>query len=498
MKYLMLLAFSFAILVTQAGGREVVVPGIDPDKTLPLLAMKVRTSDGKAVTNATVICVGPETNAVIKVGSVEGGNQRLQTDGEGLFRFKVDTNNIIFVVAGTFGFGLAQSRDFTNSPTIIVERWGRIEGTRLNWDQPVSDAELMFQFDGNCLGSKDFRDRLIMERVTTDSQGRFVIEQVPPLVIKFWEHMHHPDIWNSRLPLVNVRPGETTRVTLATQGRTIVGHLDLDSGLDSNIDVKSCFGGLASDSGHILSKPRCPANDIKARTKWWLDWYKTDAGREFLESSAAGCILEFHEDGSFIGEMVGPGKYRVNGSLEQNEKRVAELNTLGIEIPQTKPSTRDQPFDIGAVPLRKLVTLQIGDVAPDFTVNSLDGKPVSLADFRGRYVMLDFWATWCGPCVAEMPRLIELHKTFAQDKRLAMISLSLDQDRAEPAKFIKAKGISWTQLLLGEWSKDNVTRKYGVVGIPEILLIGPDGRIAARGLRGEGIKEAVEKALGKR
>jgi len=77
-----------------------------------------------------------------------------------------------------------------------------------------------------------------------------------------------------------------------------------------------------------------------------------------------------------------------------------------------------------------------------------------------------------------------------------MISLSLDTDQDAPRKFAKEKKTAWIQGFLGDWSQDNVTKAYGVDGIPEMFLVGPDGRIVARGMRGVAIKQAVERALG--
>ncbi len=127
----------------------------------------------------------------------------------------------------------------------------------------------------------------------------------------------------------------------------------------------------------------------------------------------------------------------------------------------------------------------------------IDGtsKTLKLAVFKGRYVLLDFKATWCGPCVAELPHLKETCETFGKDVRFAMIGLNLDPEADAPKEFAANNKVKWTQGFLGDWSKASLPGEYGVDGIPALFLIGPDGKIAAKGMRGEDIQEAVGKAL---
>ena len=155
----------------------------------------------------------------------------------------------------------------------------------------------------------------------------------------------------------------------------------------------------------------------------------------------------------------------------------------------------DPPLDLGR--LESVLVggrpLEVGDRAPDFTIKTLEGKELKLADFRGKYVLLDFWASWCAPCLAEMPNLQAIQDQYATDPRFVVIGLSLDDQPGPAASSVKALKLSWRQGFAGPDSP--VVSAYGATAIPATFLIGPDGNILAKDLRGEKTKTALAEVL---
>lgn len=145
-------------------------------------------------------------------------------------------------------------------------------------------------------------------------------------------------------------------------------------------------------------------------------------------------------------------------------------------------------------PAGPLATIKVGDDAPVVTLTTLDGKTVNTADYKGKVVLLDFWATWCAPCVGEIPRLIALHRQYGQRKDFIMISVSLDHDPAALRDFVKKRDLKWLQTH-GE-SAQAAANAYGVQGIPAAFLINADGKIAAMDLSGRETEKKLTELLG--
>jgi beta-lactamase regulating signal transducer with metallopeptidase domain/peroxiredoxin len=147
-------------------------------------------------------------------------------------------------------------------------------------------------------------------------------------------------------------------------------------------------------------------------------------------------------------------------------------------------------YEKKADPMAELV----GKVVPDFSATDLDGKPISLQQYRGKVVLLDFWAVWCPPCIVEMPNVKKVYDTY-KDQGFDIIGVSLDTDETRLRNYLKENDISWRQIFSGQRWNSPLARQYHIHAIPAPWLIAKDGTLISREARGEKLEQLVVEAL---
>ena len=188
--------------------------------------------------------------------------------------------------------------------------------------------------------------------------------------------------------------------------------------------------------------------------------------------------------------------------FKNNEKGAELIKQIKANYPDTKyGQNADKILDSLAKQAagKKIQdSLAAGAVFPDFAEKDLNGKPLSVAALKGKVVLVDFWATWCPPCRAELPNVIATYKKH-HSEGFEIIGVSLDSEREKLDAFLKQQdGMTWPQYFDGLGWSNKLAGKYGVQSIPFAVLVGPDGKIIGKELRGEELETAVSAAVAKK
>lgn len=174
-----------------------------------------------------------------------------------------------------------------------------------------------------------------------------------------------------------------------------------------------------------------------------------------------------------------------------SELSLDELKALRAQL---DPKLNDHPYTRTLDETINNMAFKPGIEAPAFSIPGIDGKEIELKNYKGKYVLLDFWASWCGPCRREMPNVVKLYKV-CKGKDFEIIGISLDQKAEDWKKAVKELGMKWPQGCdFGVWN-GQVARKYNVRAVPTTILINPEGKVEAIDLRGEQLAKTIKTLL---
>ncbi len=144
--------------------------------------------------------------------------------------------------------------------------------------------------------------------------------------------------------------------------------------------------------------------------------------------------------------------------------------------------------------VERMLSTNIGQCAPEISLPSPDGKEIALSSLKGKLVLIDFWASWCGPCRKEMPNVVKIYSKF-KNKGFEIYGVSLDQDKEKWMEAITKDGINWPQVSDLKYWDNLAARIYNVQGIPYTVLIDKDGKIIAKNLRGQELEKKIAEVL---
>jgi len=387
---------------------------------------------------------------------------------DGRFSLPAQRDNFALLALTSAGSALVDRRELRGDDVLRLQPWARVTGTVRLDGKPAPNVDLQ-SYDPDESVPVEGQPRLVRRyHIKTDAGGRFELPRVMTgrLTLAQWvPNGVDRRIWPVTRASLDVQSGQSYDLKIGTSGRLVSGRLVL------------------------------PRVDI------WMIRKAEIVPRHAQTQRSAGIGVEVREGGRFRALDLKPGDYALRIALHEPPPgdscgwgRLLSEYVHEFTVPAGTAAGGSalelgtlEPIAVGARPL------QVGDAAPDFAVKTLEGQDLTLAGLRGRYVLLDFWASWCAPCLAEMPNLQVIKDQFAKDPRFVIVGISLDDRRGDALSSVKALRLSWPQGLAGPESP--VVSAYGATAIPATFLISPDGKILARDLRGDNTRKIVAEIL---
>ncbi|MCA9135813.1 MAG: carboxypeptidase regulatory-like domain-containing protein [Planctomycetales bacterium] len=467
------------------------------------LTGKVQLVSGEPAVGAQVIINTAGNHVAITNGRFSDARDAVftTTDAAGTFELPTPEQDFRLVVIHDQGMVESAGSDLEGGQALVLKPWASVRGVIKIGANPAKQ----FQVSLSHINEIPYQQPRFHfgGQTVTDDQGRYELLRVPAdqkfqlsRIVEGTQLGYQTYTHTFRF---ETRPGSEHEINLGGTGRPVVGRVIVPDGL-SDYRIGNSF--LMPK----LPEPPMPdeiANGTAPEKQAWLEqWTKTEAGMIYTAKAMLNLAVVVQADGTFRVEDVPEGKYTMSvvalaseATADYAKHEQIGLATLEVDVPEMPSGRSDDPLDVGSLEVQPRVFLHVGDSVPALDVKSLDGQPLSLADFHGKYVLLDFWATWCGPCLAEIPNLQKAYKRFAEEKNLVILSVSVDAKLTDAAKYVDDNALPWPQGHVAADDQQRVMSDFGLQSIPATFLIDPNGKIVAKNLRGADLDDQLSKLI---
>ncbi len=424
-----------------------------------------------------------------------------RTNAAGEFVFRCEEDPAVLLVIHKSG-SVISYHPSTSVGHLKLEPWAWIEGRVFNGHVP--DAARVVRAWTNAPHEPKVPDVSFSSEAKSDDAGRFTLmchagqSMVSAMCwvegVKADGYRTPDGFRNLWMAWMQLEPGEHSSAEFGRGGRAVAGRI---IGIDGQ--------PVAASSDFELDRvfPEQPesvkSSDGSINREAYDQWINSRPIRAHM-ALPSNYRIQLDQDGRFRIENVVPGRFFVSGYLRDPRDFRGSLGRADSEhIYEIPPADGPESFDLGDIrllpPHERPVELQVGQPAPEFTVTTLDGKRVSLSELKGKVVLLDFWATWCGPCIRQVPFLTDLHERFGKREDFVMIGLSLDKTVEDLKRGIDEHKLSWPQAMVIDEAGEKIKKAYGVEGIPHMVIVGKSGLIECPNTFGDMMATAIEAAL---
>ncbi len=238
------------------------------------------------------------------------------------------------------------------------------------------------------------------------------------------------------------------------------------------LDAAFELGSLMYSKGMLMQDPSAYAQAVSFLSEYVL---KSSGNRQNL-AAAHFYLAESYKANNKFDEARHEYKLVIDefGDVNPRIKQLAQTNLADFDVQQK---------------------LAVGNEPLGFEVKSITGDPLSPARYKGKVLLIDFWATWCGPCRAEMPNVKRIYSKY-KNRGFEIMGISLDKSRRDLDRYLASNSITWPQYFDGKYWNNDIATQYGVRSIPTTYLIDRKGKIRFKSLRGAQLEKAVAKLVG--
>ena len=475
--------------------------------------------DGSPAAGAALLMLERGENGYVTLGGQLRGNggssDLVRSDARGRFEFTPKLDPARIVVSHEQGFSEVNVAAVAKSKKITLRKWGRVKGVMRVGEKGATEAAVQLQ--GNLNPSVDpdgrYTSLSFSQKVEPDGEGAFDFDKVPPGEHHLAVEYRFKDDRDGNPPLshgfpVLVKPGETTDATLGGTGRRVTGRVKLLGGDLSDVDWRRDVHRLVLMLPGDALPPANARGAAAQGPRVFLGGLNVQSGQPMTpeamlarQRAERNYVLLFDTNGVFRADHVPPGKYNLSLNVTDPEDEYYNRRIIGtlnkeVAVPNEPKTGVNAPFDLGVLDLTIHPRLKPGELVPSFEAKTIDGKPLKLADYRGKPLLLHFWGLSLGYSSYDLQVLKEFQQSHGAAGKFAILGCNLDADPRNAEQFAKSQGMSWPQAYLGQWDQTPVAGMFGLNGNTAGVLIDAEGKLASGHLRGTALRNALANALG--